>query len=313
MSKMKSLVTGGAGFIGSHLVDSLLKENHEVLVVDNLTTGKKDNLDDLDSLVFIEKEIGSEEALSEIKKFNPDYCFHLAAQSSVTVSVDNPILDEEYNITQPLKLIDAIKNTNCSRFLFSSSGGTIYGNPKNTPTKEDDFGSEPASPYGSSKKRLNRLIEESFQGREIKYSILNFANVYGPRQDPHGEAGVISIFTRKMIDGENPTVYGTGKQTRDFVYVGDVVSAMHKCLSSEENHNLNIGSGVETSVLELVSLIEEAVSYKCEINYKEAREGELLRSVLDSSLAKETIGWHSETLISEGISEVISWIKNQRK
>ena len=155
MSKMKSLVTGGAGFIGSHLVDSLLKENHEVLVVDNLTTGKKDNLDDLDSLVFIEKEIGSEEALSEIKKFNPDYCFHLAAQSSVTVSVDNPILDEEYNITQPLKLIDAIKNTNCSRFLFSSSGGTIYGNPKNTPTKEDDFGSEPASPYGSSKKRLN--------------------------------------------------------------------------------------------------------------------------------------------------------------
>ena len=127
-----------------------------------------------------------------------------------------------------------IKNTSCSRFLFSSSGGTIYGNPKNTPTKEDDFGSEPASPYGSSKKRLNRLIEESFQGREIKYSILNFANVYGPRQDPHGEAGVISIFTRKMIDGENPTVYGTGKQTRDFVYVGDVVSAMHKCLSSEE-------------------------------------------------------------------------------
>ena len=310
MSKMKSLVTGGAGFIGSHLVDSLLKENHEVLVVDNLTTGKKDNLDDLDSLVFIEKEIGSEEALSEIKKFNPDYCFHLAAQSSVTVSVDNPILDEEYNITQPLKLIDAIKNTNCSRFLFSSSGGTIYGNPKNTPTKEDDFGSEPASPYGSSKKRLNRLIEESFQGREIKYSILNFANVYGPRQDPHGEAGVISIFTRKMIDGENPTVYGTGKQTRDFVYVGDVVSAMHKCLSSEQNHNLNIGSGIETSGLELVALIEQAISNKCEINFEEAREGELLRSVLDSSLAKETIGWYSETLISEGISELISWGKN---
>ena len=313
MSKMKSLVTGGAGFIGSHLVGSLLKENHEVLVVDNLITGRKENLDDLDSLVFIEKEIGSEEALSEIKKFNPDYCFHLAAQSSVTVSVDNPILDEEYNITQPLQLIGAIKNTDCSRFIFSSSGGTIYGNPKNTPTKEDDFGSEPASPYGSSKKRLNMLIEESFQGTEIKYSILNLANVYGPRQDPHGEAGVVSIFTRQMIDGVSPTVYGTGKQTRDFVFVGDVISAIHRCLSSEQNHNLNIGSGVETSVLELVSLIEELTGNKYEINYKEAREGELLRSVLDSSLAEETIGWHSETPISEGISEVINWIKNQRK
>ena len=313
MSKMKSLVTGGAGFIGSHLVGSLLKENHEVLVVDNLITGRKENLDDFDSLVFIEKEIGSEEALSEIKKFNPDYCFHLAAQSSVTVSVDNPILDEEYNITQPLQLIGAIKNTDCSRFIFSSSGGTIYGNPKNTPTKEDDFGSKPASPYGSSKKRLNMLIEESFQGTEIKYSILNLANVYGPRQDPHGEAGVVSIFTRQMIDGVNPTVYGTGKQTRDFVFVGDVISAIHRCLSSEQNHNLNIGSGVETSVLELVSLIEELTGNKYEINYKEAREGELLRSVLDSSLAEETIGWHSETPISEGISEVINWIKNQRK
>ena len=313
MSKMKSLVTGGAGFIGSHLVGSLLKENHEVLVVDNLITGRKENLDDLDSLVFIEKEIGSEEALSEIKKFNPDYCFHLAAQSSVTVSVDNPILDEEYNITQPLQLIGAIKNTDCSRFIFSSSGGTIYGNPKNTPTKEDDFGSEPTSPYGSSKKRLNMLIEESFQGTEIKYSILNLANVYGPRQDPHGEAGVVSIFTRQMIDGVSPTVYGTGKQTRDFVFVGDVISAIHRCLSSEQNHNLNIGSGVETSVLELVSLIEELTGNKYEINYKEAREGELLRSVLDSSLAEETIGWHSETPISEGISEVINWIKNQRK
>jgi len=310
MSKKKSLVTGGAGFIGSHLVEKLLKINHEVLVIDNLSTGKINNINQIERIQFIEGEIGDEESLSKILKFNPDYCFHLAAQSSVTVSVENPSLDEDCNIIQPLRLINSIKGTQCSRFFFSSSGGTIFGVPKTIPTKENDFGSEPASPYGNSKKKLNEYIIDNFQGTEINFSILNFANVYGPRQDPHGEAGVISIFTKKFVSGKKPIIYGTGEQTRDFVYVGDVIDALHKCMSSEENHILNIGSGVETSVLELVSTIGAALNFESEVIFKPAREGELLRSVLDCSLAKESINWKAETSLEEGISEVINWVKH---
>ena len=310
MSKKKSLVTGGAGFIGSHLVEKLLKINHEVLVIDNLSTGKINNINQIERIQFIEGEIGDEESLSKILKFNPDYCFHLAAQSSVTVSVENPSLDEDCNIIQPLRLINSIKGTQCSRFFFSSSGGTIFGVPKTIPTKENDFGSEPASPYGNSKKKLNEYIIDNFQGTEINFSILNFANVYGPRQDPHGEAGVISIFTKKFVSGKKPIIYGTGEQTRDFVYVGDVIDALHKCMSSEENHILNIGSGVETSVLELVSTIGAALNFESEVIFKPEREGELLRSVLDCSLAKESINWRAETSLEEGISEVINWVKH---
>jgi len=310
MSKKKSLVTGGAGFIGSHLVEKLLKINHEVLVIDNLSTGKINNINQIERIQFIEGEIGDEESLSKILKFNPDYCFHLAAQSSVTVSVENPSLDEDCNIIQPLRLINSIKGTQCSRFFFSSSGGTIFGVPKTIPTKENDFGSEPASPYGNSKKKLNEYIIDNFQGTEINFSILNFANVYGPRQDPHGEAGVISIFTKKFVSGKKPIIYGTGEQTRDFVYVGDVIDALHKCMSSEENHILNIGSGVETSVLELVSTIGAALNFESAVIFKPAREGELLRSVLDCSLAKESINCKAETSLEEGISEVINWVKH---
>ena len=313
MSKIKSLVTGGAGFIGSHLVSSLLSKNHEVLIIDNLFTGKIENIQELNQVEFLEEEIGSDESLSRINSFDPDYCFHLAAQSSVTFSVENPNIEEEYNITQPLILIETIKKTSCQRFIFTSSGGTIFGNPKNIPTKEDDFGSEPESPYGSSKKKLNMLIEEHFEGTGINYSILNLANVYGPRQDPNGEAGVISIFINRLLNGDNLVVYGTGKQTRDFVYVRDVINAIHKCLASEDNQNLNIGSGIETRILDLTFLIEELTNLKCEIIFKDKREGELFRSVLDPSLAKEKISWESETSMSDGVSDVISWIEHQRK
>lgn len=312
MSKIKSLVTGGAGFIGSHLVSSLLSKNHQVLIVDNLFTGKIENIQDL-NVEFLEEEVGSDESLSRIKSFDPDYCFHLAAQSSVTFSVENPSIEEEYNITQPLRLMDLIKKTSCRRFIFTSSGGTIFGNPKSIPTKEDDFGSEPESPYGNSKKRLNMLIKEHFEGTGINYSILNLSNVYGPRQDPHGEAGVISIFINRLLNGDNLVIYGSGKQTRDFVYVDDVINAIHRCLASEGSQNLNIGSGQETSILELVSLIEEVTNLKCQVTFEEKREGELFRSVLDPSLAKDKIAWESETSISKGISDVISWIKDQRK
>jgi len=310
MSKKKSLITGGAGFIGSHLVEKLLKIDHEILVIDNLSTGKINNIDQIEKIQFIEGEVGDDQSLSKVLKFNPDYCFHLAAQSSVTVSVQNPSLDEDCNINQPLKLINSIKETQCRRFFFSSSGGTIFGVPKMIPTKENDFGSEPASPYGNSKKKLNEYIVDNFQETDINFSILNFANVYGPRQDPHGEAGVISIFAKRFVDGINPIVYGTGKQTRDFIYVEDVIEALYKCMYSEENHILNIGSGVETSVLELVSTMKASLNSESKIIFKPEREGELLRSVLDCSLAKELIKWEAKTSLEQGITEVINWVKS---
>jgi len=313
MSKIKSLITGGAGFIGSHLVEKLLKENHELLVVDNLFTGNKSNISEINNIntaEFLEKEVGDNDSLSRILNFNPDYCFHLAAQSSVTVSVDSPLLDEDYNINQPLKLIEVIKETDCKRFFFSSSGGTIYGEPVNIPTKENDFGSEPASPYGKSKKKLNEHIVSIFEESDVNYSILNLANVYGPRQDPHGEAGVISIFVNRILDGKSPIVYGTGEQTRDFIFVGDVIAAFMKCMLSEDNHILNIGSGIETSVLNLISFIDSACGTKSETQFMPKREGELLRSALDCSLAKEKISWEAKVSLEDGIHEVVSWIKN---
>ena len=310
MSNIKSLITGGAGFIGSHLVEKLLQENHEILIVDNLCTGKKSNINEIDKIEFLEKEVGDGDTLSRILEFNPDYCFHLAAQSSVIVSVEDPLLDKDYNITQPLKLIELIKKTDCKRFFFSSSGGTIYGEPKIIPTKESDFGSEPASPYGIAKKKLNEHIVNILKESDVKYSILNLANVYGPRQDPHGEAGVISIFSNRILNGKSPIVYGTGEQTRDFVYVGDVISALQKCMSSKENHILNIGSAIETSVLDLISIIDSVVGTKSEILFEQKREGELPRSALDCSLAKEKIDWEAKIPLEDGISAVINWVKN---
>ena len=218
MKYKKALVTGGAGFIGSHLVEELLKNNVRVLVIDNLLTGKKTNLDRLENVDVIYDDLGSDESIKEIEKFNPEICFHLAAQSSVVISVEDPLLDFEHNLLQPIKLIQTLISTDCKKFVFSSSGGTIFGEPNVIPTSEDDFAGEPVSPYGVAKKKLNDFIKLMLENEKMSYSILNLSNVYGPRQDPHGEAGVMSIFTGKMLNNEKPIIYGDGNQTRDYVY-----------------------------------------------------------------------------------------------
>ena len=243
---MKILVTGGAGFIGSHLVEELLSNGHEILIFDNFLTGKKENLEIKGNVTFINDDFGSENSLEEIEKFDPDICFHLAAQSSVVVSVENPALDFEHNILQPIKLIQVLLKSNCKKLVFTSSGGTIFGEPSVIPTAEEDYADEPESPYGVAKKRLNELIKIMTKNSNLKYSILNLSNVYGPRQDPHGEAGVVSIFANKYLNDEEPIIFGDGEQTRDYVYVKDVVSALIKASTIDENHFLNIGTGVET-------------------------------------------------------------------
>ena len=307
MNYKKALVTGGAGFIGSHLTEKLHQNNIEVLVVDNLLTGKKENLLSLDLENTIYGDVGSEETLKIIKNFNPDVCFHLAAQSSVVISVEDPLLDFEHNLLQPVQLIKTLLETDCKQFIFTSSGGTIFGEPEVIPTSEDDYAGEPVSPYGLAKKKLNELIEVMLQNETMSYSILNLSNVYGPRQDPHGEAGVMSIFTGKLINNETPTIYGDGKQTRDYVYVLDVVDALIKSAETDDNLFLNIGTGVETSVNELVSILAEKISWDGEPEYAPSREGELLRSVLNNERAKGEIGWEPKYTLDTGLDELISW------
>lgn len=306
---MKILITGGAGFIGSHLVEKLLIKNNEILIIDNLMTGKKENLSFEGNYELFIDDLGSEKSLNKITEFNPDVCFHLAAQASVVVSVSNPALDFDHNILQPILLLKTLLKTDCKKFVFSSSGGTIFGEPVNVPTSEEDYAGEPQSPYGIAKKRLNELIQIITKDTNMSYSILNFSNVFGPRQDPHGEAGVISIFSNKFLSNEQPIIYGDGNQTRDYVYVLDVVEAMILSSRSEDNLFLNIGTGVETSVNQLVEIMKEKFNSDIEPIYQDAREGELLRSVLDNSKALATIGWKPVYDLNAGMEKVVDWLK----
>jgi len=306
---MKILITGGAGFIGSHLVEKLLVKNNQILIIDNLMTGKKENLSFEGNYELFIDDLGSEKSLDKITEFNPDVCFHLAAQASVVVSVSNPALDFDHNILQPILLLKTLLKTDCKKFVFSSSGGTIFGEPVNVPTSEEDYAGEPQSPYGVAKKRLNELIQIITKDTNMSYSILNFSNVFGPRQDPHGEAGVISIFSNKFLSNERPIIYGDGNQTRDYVYVLDVVEAMILSSRSEDNLFLNIGTGVETSVNQLVEIMKDKFISDIEPIYQDAREGELLRSVLDNSKALATIGWKPVYDLNAGMEKVVDWLK----
>ena len=306
---MKVLITGASGFIGFHLVEGLLSNENEILIFDNFLTGKKQNLEFTGNFKFINDDFGSDSSLENIEKFDPEICFHLAAQSSVVVSVENPALDFEHNILQPIKLIQVLLRSSCKKFVFTSSGGTIFGEPSVIPTAEEDYSDEPESPYGVAKKRLNELIKIMTKNSNLKYSILNLSNVYGPRQDPHGEAGVVSIFANKYLNDEEPVIFGDGEQTRDYIYVKDVVSALIKASKIDENHFLNIGTGVETSVNDLVNSMKS--HFNSEINpiYKPAREGELNRSVLNSSKAKKELDWKPEYNLDDGMKQVLNWLK----
>ena len=306
---MKIIVTGGAGFIGSHLAESLLNDGHELLIFDNFLTGKKDNLSFDDNFRLVEDDFGSEDSLALIKNFDPEVCFHLAAQSSVVLSVQDPVLDFEHNILQPIQLLHTLINSNCKKFVFTSSGGTIFGEPENIPTAENDYSSEPASPYGVAKKKLNEIIKTMTSNTTLSYSILNLSNVYGPRQDPHGEAGVVSIFSNKYLNGERPVIYGSGEQTRDYIYVQDVISALIKSSKIQEDLFLNIGTGIETTVNQLSESLKIQFSSDLEPIFKDARDGELQRSVLDNTKARKLLNWEPQYDLDSGMIEVKNWIK----
>lgn len=303
---MRALVTGGAGFIGSHLADALTERSDQVLVVDNLSTGSKENLSGaIDAGARLEvADVVDRDAMIEIaRSFNPDLVLHLAAQMDVRKSIDDPGFDATVNIAGTANMLEATRLGGAGRFVLASTGGAIYGEGDGRPLPlGEDEPSLPLAPYGQSKLAAEGYV--SLYGRlyGVDGTSLRLGNVYGPRQDPFGEAGVIAIFCGKLLADERPRVYGSGRQTRDYIYVGDVVRAFLAAGSTSAPGPINIGTGQETSVLELVALLA-ARSGRPDLKpeLSEARKGEVERISINPSLAARELAWQSEIELEEGL------------
>lgn len=316
---MRILVTGGAGFIGSALVDQLLNKGSQVLVIDNFSTGSEENLKEAKKisgadLVIQNCDIREAETTKLIVDYEPSVIFHLAAQVDVRASVDDPLSDAETNILGMLRVLEGARNVQTDKLIFASSGGTIYGEPdsKKLPADEETPWN-PLSPYGVSKLAGGLYLEVYDRLYGLKGTTLALANVYGPRQDPNGEAGVVAIFAGKLLNGDPCTIYGTGNQTRDFVYVDDVASAFVASIEHGDGQLLNIGTGIETSVLHLYEEMALAMGVKSEPERAEERPGELERSSLDPSRAESTLGWKPLTNLREGVNSTLAWFRLQRE
>jgi len=299
---MRILVTGGAGFIGSNVVDALVKDGHEVTVLDNLSTGKEENINpevkfynidllDLESLEFVFREL------------KPDVVNHHAAQIDVRKSVEDPAFDAETNIIGSINLFERSINYGVRRIIFSSTGGALYGEPEELPASEDTP-IEPLSPYGVAKYCAENYLNYFKRLYSIERVILRYANVYGPRQDPLGEAGVVAIFAGKILKGEKPVVYGDGNQTRDYVFVEDVVKANVLALEGKEGI-YNIGTGRETSVNELIEIFSKVLGHEIKSEYVPPRIGEVHRISLDGEKAKKELSFVQKYSLEEGISIVV--------
>lgn len=307
----KSVVTGGAGFIGSNLVDRLVDEGHEVLVLDDLSSGSIANLKDARSrgdVTLHQIDVTSNEIIDLVRSFQPDSLFHLAAQIDVRHSVADPVFDARVNVLGTINVLEAARHGNADRFVFASSGGAMFGDTFNIPTPEDQP-RHPESPYGVSKSVVHEYFDYYNRTYGLDCMSLGFANVYGPRQDPHGEAGVVAIFIGSLLKHTAPTIYGDGLQTRDFVFVEDVADALFRAGKIGGNRYLNIGTGVETSVLKLYDTIVGAAGVDIAPVMAAAKRGEQLRSCLDPSAALAHLGWEPWTSLEEGLAATVASIR----
>ncbi len=303
---MKALVTGGLGFIGSNLVDELVKK-HEIVVIDNLSAGKKDYLNK--KAKFYEADIADLEKLEKIfSKEKPELVFHLAAQKDVRKSVENPGEDAKTNIIGSLNLLQLAVKYNVKKFVFSSTGGAVYGDEVKLPTPENAE-TKPVSPYGCAKLAVEKYIYYFGKVHDLDYVVLRYANVYGPRQDSKGEAGVVAIFMDKMRNNINPVINGAGEQTRDFVYVDDVVKANISSLKAKGI--FNIGSGKETSINELFDKINNLFSGKFKKKYSASRLGEQKRSWLNIEKAEAELSWKPEINLDSGLKKTLDWFNSK--
>jgi UDP-glucose 4-epimerase len=312
---VKALVTGGAGFIGSTLVDRLLAEGHQVDVVDNLSSGNLANLADARASAghqvnFHQIDIRDEGLGELMARQAPEVVFHLAAQADVRVSVARPVFDAEVNVVGSLNVLEGARAAGARKVVFASSGGTIYGepDPSELPVKES-HPQQPLSPYGVAKKVVGDYLYAYRALHDLEYTALALANVYGPRQDPHGEAGVVAIFTGRLLAGEPCTIFGSGEQTRDFVYVDDVVDAFVRAADRGSGLLANIGTGREVSVNELYTTMAAAAGVPDPALRAPARAGELDRSALDPGRAELHLGWKPWTTLEAGTQQVIDWFR----
>ncbi|CAN5562452.1 SDR family oxidoreductase [soil metagenome] len=299
---MKILVTGGAGFIGSHVVDAFVRAGHDVLAVDDLSTGKTGNLNS--SAPFRKVSILSDDFQKLVADFRPEVIDHHAAQIAVPVSVDDPLDDARRNVLGSIAVFEAARRFEVSKVINISSGGAMYGEPVELPCNEEhSVVSE--SPYGLSKHAAEQYLDLYHRLYGLDYTTLRYGNVYGPRQDPHGEAGVVAIFTERMIQGLPCTIYGDGNQARDFIYVGDVVRANLLALESGSGQAFNIATGEPTTVNEVFAALSAAADYGHEASYEAARPGEVFRIFLDVTRAADVLGWRPEVSFIDGVERTV--------
>jgi UDP-glucose 4-epimerase len=306
---MKIAVTGGAGFIASQIADAYVAAGHEVIVIDNLITGKRVNVPR--GAKFFEADIRAPEIAEIFRSERPQVLSHHAAQLDVRKSVADPAFDADVNLLGTLNLLEAAREVQIERVIFASSGGAVYGEPSVFPAPES-HPHRPISPYGITKSTGEHYLAFYHAVHGIPYTALRYSNVYGPRQDPHGEAGVVAIFANLLLQGEAPTIYGDGKQTRDYVYVGDVVRANLAALESDFVGPLNIGTGTETDVNELCERMRGITGCPHPAKHAPARAGEQQRSVIAIGLAREVLGWRPEVTLNEGLRRTIEFFRSRR-
>ena len=304
---MNILVTGGAGFIGSHIVDSYIKNNHKVIVIDDMSRGRKDFINP--KAIFHQVSISDPRLVEIIKSEKIEVINHHAAQISVSDSVKNPVKDAESNIIGTLQLLQNAVECGVRRFIFASTGGAIYGEQDYFPARED-HPKKPTSPYGLSKLSVEgylRFYKEQYGFNSV---IFRYGNVFGPRQDPNGEAGVVAIFYSRLLKGQAPVINGDGEQTRDYIYVKDVVRANLLALNISNSDIFNVGTGRETSVNELTRLILQIAKSDIAAQASSKNEFEQRRSSLDNEKVRESLNWSPETSLEEGLSETFNYFKN---
>lgn len=308
------LVTGGAGFIGSHLCDRLLAEDHRVVAVDDLSTGRIANLSEArgygKEFTFFNMDIRADGLLSLFERHRPEVVMHVAAQPGVPDSLKDPIHDASVNVMGLLNVLECCVRTGARKVVYAASGGTIYGEPRKIPARESSAaGGRPISPYGITKRVAVDYLAFYERYRGLAYTALALANVYGPRQDPKGEAGVVAIFASKMLAGDTPTIFGDGNQTRDYVFVDDVVHAFALGVDRGDGRLVNVGTGLETSVNGLFRLLAEITGFTGQAASAPARPGDQRRSALDVSLAAEALGWKPWTHLEDGLGETVAYLK----
>src|SRR6056297_900515 len=303
----RSLVTGGAGFIGSTLVDRLLREGHEVSILDDLSTGKQEYVNS--QAGFYNLDIRSEQIAPVFEQEQFDYVLHLAAQIDVRISVDKPQIDNDINVFGGLNVLDNAYRNGVKKFIFVSTGGAVYGDVEDIPTTEDVI-PRPISPYGIHKLTFEKYLNYYHKVYGLDYISLRPANIYGPRQYKGGETGVISVFIDKAVQKEQCIINGDGEQTRDFVYVDDLVDAFLKARVSDHVGEINIGTGRETSVLDVVKAIEKATGEVLNKKHGPALPGEQKRSCLSYDRAQKILGWQPRTDLYQGVAQTLQWSRS---